>query len=322
MLSRREVLITAAAAGAAEVIRPWSTVLASASKPVTPVKFDVPAGACDCHVHIFGDPQRFPFSSSRTYTPQLASVEEMRVLHRALHTDRVVVVHPSVYGTDNSCTLDAVKQLGSSARAIAVIDDKTAEAALDDMDHAGVRGIRINLETNGQADPAVARQRFEASVRHIKGRKNWHIQVYARLSVIEAIADLIQTAPMPVVFDHFGGAKAARGVAQPGFESLLKLLRSGKAYVKISGAYRSSTLGPDYPDLVPLAKALIAANPQRILWGTDWPHPSQVPGRKTEISPPFQIDDGYLFNQLTVWAPEAAIRTTILVENPAELYGF
>jgi predicted TIM-barrel fold metal-dependent hydrolase len=286
------------------------------------VKFEVPAGACDCHVHVFGDPQRFPFSPSRTYTPEPSSVEELRALHRALHLERVVVVNPSVYGTDNSCTLDAVKQLGSSARAIAVIDDKIPEAAIDDMDRAGVRGIRINLETSGQVDPAVARQSFKAGVERIKGRKNWHIQVYARLSVIEATADLIAAAPMPVVFDHFGGAKAALGVAQPGFETLLKLLRSGTAYVKISGAYRSSTLAPDYPDVAPLAKALIAENPKRILWGTDWPHPSQVPDRKTEISPLFQIDDGRLFNQLAAWAPEAATRASILVENPARLYGF
>jgi predicted TIM-barrel fold metal-dependent hydrolase len=324
MLSRREVLIASGAASAAAVLRPWTTVLASASQPVTPVKFEVPAGACDCHVHVFGDPERFPFSPSRTYTPEPASVEELRALHRAMHLERVVVVNPSVYGTDNSCTLDAVKQLGLSARAIAVIDDKTPEAAIDDMDRAGVRGIRINLETNGQADPAVARQSFKAGVERIKGRKNWHIQVYARLSVIEAIADLIAiaAAPMPVVFDHFGGAKAALGVSQPGFETLLKLVRSGTAYVKISGAYRSSTLAPDYSDVAPLAKALIAENPKRILWGTDWPHPSQVPGRKVEISPLFQIDDGRLFNQLAAWAPETATRASILVENPARLYGF
>ena len=241
-----------------------------------------------------------------------------------MHLERVVVVNPSVYGTDNSCTLDAVKQLGSSARAIAVVDDKTPEAAIDAMDRAGVRGIRINLETGGQTDPAVARQSFKAGVERIKGRKNWHIQVYARLSVIEAIADLIAiaAAPMPVVFDHFGGAKAALGVSQPGFETLLKLVRSGTAYVKISGAYRSSTLAPDYSDVAPLAKALIAENPKRILWGTDWPHPSQVPGRKVEISPLFQIDDGRLFNQLAAWAPETATRASILVENPARLYGF
>ena len=327
MLSRREILITAAAAGAAAIIRPRSDVgaLASrrtASQPATPVNFDVPPGACDCHVHIFGDPQRYPFSPTRTYTPESASVEDLRILHRALHTDRVVLVNPSVYGTDNSCTLDAVKQLGSSARAIAVIDEKAPDAALDDMERAGVRGIRINLETSGEADPVVARQRFLAGVARITSRKTWHIQVYARLVLIEAIADLIKTAPMPVVLDHFGGAKAALGVAQPGFQTLLQLVRSGNAYVKISGAYRSSTQAPDYLDVVPLAKALIAANPQRILWGTDWPHPSTAAGRKADISPLLQIDDGRLFNQLTVWAPEAALRKTILVDNPAKLYGF
>jgi predicted TIM-barrel fold metal-dependent hydrolase len=273
-------------------------------------------------VHVFGDPQRFPFSPSRTYTPEPASVEELRKLHRALHTDRVVVVNPSVYGTDNSCTLDAVQHLGASARGIAVIDDKTPEAALDEMDRVGVRGIRINVETGGETDPAVARQRFHAGVERIRGRKNWHVQVYARVSVIEGIAALVEAAPMPVVFDHFGGAKAALGVTQPGFGTLLQLVRSGKAYVKISGAYRSSTLAPDYPDVVPLAKALLAENPRRILWGTDWPHPSQVPGRKMEISPLLPIDDGRLFNQLAVWAPDAALRKAILVENPARLYGF
>ena len=322
MVLRREFLITAVATSAAAVVGPWARVLASASQPATPVNFDVPAGACDCHVHVFGEPQRFPFSPSRTYTPELASIGEMRVLHRALHTDRVVIVNPSVYGTDNSCTLDAAKRLGSSARAIAVIDEKTPDAALDEMDRVGVRGIRVNLETRGQTDPALAHQLFQAGVERIKQRKNWHMQVYARLSVIEAIQDAIKAAPMPVVLDHFAGAKAALGPAQPGFATVLQLLRSGVVYVKISGAYRSSILAPDYPDVVPLAQALIAANPRRILWGTDWPHPSQVPGRKTEISPLFQIDDGRLFNQLTVWSPQASERKMILVDNPANLYGF
>jgi predicted TIM-barrel fold metal-dependent hydrolase len=328
MLARRQMMITAAAATAATIIRPWKHASAfapqpgTASQPATPVNFDVPAGACDCHVHIFGDPQRFPFSSTRTYTPESASVKELRALHRALHAVRVVVVNPSVYGTDNSCTLDAIQQLGPNARAIAVIDEKTPAAALDNMERVGVRGVRINLETGGQADPAVARQRFQTGVACINGRKNWHIQVYARLPLIETIADLIKAAPTPVVLDHFGGAKAALGVAQPGFESLLQLIRSGKAYVKISGAYRSSTLAPDYPDVVPLAKALISANPQRILWGTDWPHPSTAPGRKTDISPLLQIDDGRLLNQFAIWAPEPSVRKTILVDNPAKLYGF
>jgi predicted TIM-barrel fold metal-dependent hydrolase len=130
---------------------------------------------------------------------------------------------------------------------------------------------------------------------------------------------------VPTVFDHFGGAQAALGPAQPGFADLVDLVRSGKAYVKISGAYRASTQAPDYPDVAPLARALIAANAERIVWGTDWPHPNSVtgPGRKvTDISPLWQIDDGAVMNQLPVWAPEAATRKTILVDNPARLYGF
>jgi len=135
----------------------------------------------------------------------------------------------------------------------------------------------------------------------------------------------VLAAPVPVVFDHFGGAQAELGVGQPGFADLVELVKSGKAYVKISGAYRASKLAPDYPDVVPLAKLLIAANPDRIVWGTDWPHPDSVtpPGKKvTDVTPLLQIDDGALLNRLPVWAPDQAIRTKILVENPARLYGF
>jgi predicted TIM-barrel fold metal-dependent hydrolase len=322
MLSRREVLIGAATAGAAAIIRPMTSVLASASQPSTPVNFAVPAGVCDSHTHIFGDPQRFPFTPARIYTPELASIDEMRSLHRALHTDRVVVVHPSVYGTDNACTLDAIKQLGSGARGIALIDDKTPDTALDEMDRSGIRGVRINLETAGLTDPALARQRLKDAIERIRGR-NWHVQIYTRLSVIESLAGQVLAAPVPVVFDHFGGAQAALGIRQPGFDTFLKLVHDGKACVKISAAYRISKQAPDYPDVAPLAKALIAANPQRILWGTDWPHPAQVPGRNpTEITPLLPIDDGRLFNQFAVWAQDAAQRKTILVDNPAKLYGF
>jgi predicted TIM-barrel fold metal-dependent hydrolase len=324
MISRRDVLIGATAAGATALVRGEAPVFARTSQPSTPVNFDVPAGACDCHTHVFGDPRRFPFAASRTYTPEQATVAEMRALHRALHTGRVVIVNPSVYGADNACTLDGIKQLGSTARGIAVIDEKTPESALDEMDRAGIRGIRINLETAGQSDPAVARQRFQVAVDRIKRRGKWHIQVYTRLSVIEGIKEQVMAAPMPVVFDHFGGAQAALGIGQPGFESLLNLVRTGKAYVKLSAPYRSSTQPPDYADVAPLAKALIAANPQRMLWGSDWPHPASPVAHRpvTEITPLWQVDDGRILNQFAVWAPDAALRKTILVENPAKLYGF
>jgi predicted TIM-barrel fold metal-dependent hydrolase len=284
----------------------------------------MPAGACDCHTHIHGDIEKFPMFAGRVYTPEPASPEEMSSLHKALHIDRVVIVTPSVYGTDNSATLFGIKARGATARGVAVIDDKTPESDLDTMNQAGIRGIRLNLATGGVNDPSVGRPRFLAAVERVKSR-NWHVQLYTNLEMITAIKDLVAASPVPVVFDHFGGAQAELGTGQPGFSDLLDLVKSGKAHVKISGAYRSSKLAPDYSDAAPLARALIAANPERIVWGTDWPHPNSVtpPGRKpTELTPLFQIDDGRLLNQLPLWAPDAAIRKTILVDNPARLYGF
>ena len=313
-----------AAAGAALLARRTTAVRAAASQPSTPVRFALPAGACDCHTHIFGDAQHFPQAADRVYTPEPASIEEMRTLHRALRMERVVIVQPSIYATDNACTLDAVRQLGSRARAVAVIDDQVSAAALDAMHEAGVRGIRINLATSGQTDPAAAGHRLQTAVEQLKGRP-WHIQMYTTLPIVDAIRDQVAASPIPVVFDHFGGAQASLGTGQPGFDALLTLVRSGKAYVKISGAYRSSNAPPDYADVAPLAKALIAANLQRIVWGSDWPHPdsSKVAGRAaTDVAPLQPIDDGRLLNQLEAWAPSAAQRNAILADNPARLYGY
>jgi len=300
------------------------TGFAKASQPSTPVNFDIPAKACDCHTHIFGDPAKFPFWPGRSYTPETALPEEMSALHRALHMERVVIVTPSVYGTDNSATLYGMKARGANARGIVVIDEKTPESSLDAMTKAGVRGIRLNLATSGQNDPAVARQRFRAAADRMQ-RRGWHIQMYTTPAVISGIKDLVSDSPVPVVFDHFGGAQAALGLEQPGFADLVELVRSGRAYVKISGAYRASNRAPDYADVAPFARAFIAANTDRIVWGTDWPHPnsSRAAGRPaTDVAPLLQIDDGRLLNQLAVWAPDPAIRKKILVDNPTRLYGF
>jgi predicted TIM-barrel fold metal-dependent hydrolase len=288
------------------------------------VTFQMPAGACDCHTHIHGDPTVLPFFAGRVYTPEVALPEAMAALHRALHIQRVVIVTPSVYGTDNSATLYGMRARGADARGVAVIDDTTPEDALDAMHRAGVRGIRLNLATVGTHDPAIGRRQLQAAVERVRHR-GWHVQIYTTLPMIAAIKDLVAAAPIPIVFDHFGGARAELGSRQPGFAELVDLVRSGRAYVKISGAYRASTLAPDYADVVPLARALIAANPERIVWGTDWPHPDAAtrPGRKpTDVNPPLPIDDARLLSQLPVWAPEAGVRQRILVDNPAELYGF
>ena len=321
VMTRREALIRACAAG---VLLGGRASFAKASQPVTAVKFDVPASACDCHTHIFADPRQFPYSPGRTYTPEMALPEEMSALHRALHIDRVVIVTPSVYGTDNSATLFGMKARGVNARGVAVIDKETREEDIEAMAEAGTRGVRLNLVSAGQIDPVVARRRFLVAAERIKSR-HWHIQIYATLGLVSGLKDAVRDSPTPVVFDHFGGAQAALGVQQPGFADLVELVQSGKAYVKLSGAYRSSKQAPDYADVVPLAKALIAANADRILWGTDWPHPATAApsgGQPTDVTPLLQIDDGRLLNQLVVWAPDPAMRKKILVDNPAVLYGF
>jgi len=319
-MTRREVSIGTFAAG---VLIGSRIGFGKASQPITPLKFDVPLNACDCHTHIF-DPRQFPYSPDRTYTPEAALPEEMSALHRALHVDRVVIVTPSVYGTDNSATLFGIRASGRNARGVAVIDDKTQESDLDMMAKAGIRGIRLNFVTAGETDLGSARRRVTWAIDRLKGR-NWHIQIYARPVVISGLKGAIQDSPVPVVFDHFGGAQANFGVEQPGFSDLVQLVASGKAYVKLSGAYRASRQGPDYPDVIPLAKAFIAANQERVLWGTDWPHPGTSPpagGQRTDLTPFLQIDDGRLLNQLAVWAPDPVMRRKILVDNPARLYGF
>jgi predicted TIM-barrel fold metal-dependent hydrolase len=318
MLTRRGMLGQVAAGGA------WAlgSGVAAAAIGGTATNFPIPRGACDCHVHVFGAAAQFPFAERRTYTPPPASVEQLLELQRDLHMDRVVVVQPSVYGTDNACTMDGVKRMGSRARGIVVIDKSTPRAALQEMASAGARGIRLNLNTAGVFDPNTAKQQLDTVAEQLRGL-NWHVQMFVALSVISALTDYFKQYPYPVVFDHFGQPKAPEGVGQPGFANLLDLVKSGHAYVKISGAYRVSTQPPAYADATPLAQALVAANPDRIVWGTDWPHPNGASARSiNEIATPFPIDDGLLLNELPKWVPDAATRKKILVDNPARLYGF
>ncbi len=321
MLSRRNVLKTAGVAGVAALAGPIKTAFATAAQPATPVNFSVPAGACDSHACVIGDPARFPFAVDRGYTPETASLEELRSVYRALHIDRVVFVQPSFYGTDNSCILDAVKRIGRQARAVVIARDDISAAELEQMRGSGVCGI-ISAAVEGQADAESARHRFKIAVERAN-RYGWHVEFHGHLSEIEAIQEQVMASPVPVIFDHFGGAQPERGLSQPGFDTLLKLVRGGKAYVDVSAPYRISKQSPDYPDVVPLAKAIIAANPERITWGTGWPHPERAPGHAlTEISPLYQIDDGRNLNLLATWTSGPAQLKLALVENPARLYGF
>ena len=319
MLTRREILGRLAAS----VLIGVRTVRARAAQPATPVTFDVPAGACDCHTHVFPDPAKFPYFSGRVYTPESAEPEELAALHRSLRIQRVVIVTASVYGTDNSSTLYGLKARGADARGVAVINEQTPETDLDAMHRAGMRGIRLNFSTGGTNNIEVGRQRFQGAVERVQ-RRGWHIQVATNLAMIAALKAEIAVSPVPVVIDHFGNARAALGVEQPGFSELVELVRSGKAYVKISASH-SISQRPDLADVVPLARALIAANSDRILWGTDWPHPNPASppgGKPTDVTPLRAIDDAFVLNQLPVWTPDAAIRKKILVTNPARLYQF
>jgi len=285
--------------------------------------FEVPSGACDCHVHVFGPVERFPFAPGRVYTPGSASVEDLLALQRALHLERVVIVQASSYGADNACTVDALQRLGARARGVAGIDAATSDTLLRDMHQAGVRGVRVNLETYGKHDPAVARELLADAARRV-APLGWHVQIYTNLSVLDSLHEAIRSLPVPLVIDHFGRADAARGVSQPGFAALVSLVRSGKAYVKLSAPHRVSGQ-PDHADAAVIARALIESNPDRMLWGTDWPHSGGRPGvpRRPEVIEPFtRVDDGAALNRLGSWVPDAVRLRKILAENPARLYGF
>ena len=292
-----------------------------AAQPATPLNFVMPDDACDCHTHIHGAVEAFPYFAGRVYSPGPALPEEMAVLHQALGIRRVVIVTPSVYGGDNAATLYGMRARGADARGVAVLDEQVSARELDLMHAAGIRGMRINLHTGGTSDPRLARQRFKTAAQRMQAR-GWHIQIFTTLDMVVALQDDIAASPVPVVLDHFGGAQAAGGVRQAGFDVLLSLLGCGNVYVKISGAYRCSTRAPDYADCTLLAQALIAANADRIVWGSDWPHPHSAVQDAARPAPFYAIDDGRLLNQLADWAPDAALRRKILVDNPAQLYDF
>lgn len=306
------------------MFRHEGTAHAAAAQPRTKVSFLVPPGSIDCAVHVYNDPKRHPFWEGRTYTPEPATVPELKQMMRALGVDRVVVVQASTYGTDNTIVIDSIRELGSGARGVAVIDDKTTEASLDDMHRGGVRGIRLSLGNQGVTDLAGAKERLKIANDRMKKRQGWSVLISGSPETWQALRVDLAAVSVPIVIDHFGEPRVSDGIGQPGFAAVLGLVKSGKAYVKFSNA-DTLTRQPDLSDVTPFAKALIAANPQRVVWGTAWPHPSAgaVPGRKsTDIAVHRQIDDGQVMNMLAVWAPDAALRKIILVDNAARLYDF
>ena len=286
----------------------------------------LPAYGCDCHVHVFGPFDRFPLDPKRAYTPGPASVEELSALLKRLGLRRVVVVQASPQGDDNACLIDALQRINASgelqARGVAVISEQTSDAQLRAMHEAGVRGVRVNLESAGEHDPEVGRALMSWAADRVAPLQ-WHVQTYTTLQVIASMADTLMDLPVPVVIDHFGRATAAKCVQQPGFDKLLALVASGRAYVKLSAAQRISDL-PDHPDAQVIAQALVAANPQRMLWGTDWPHPGAWPGRprSPDVIEPFHpIDDQRALQRISEWV-SAEHWLALLETNPTRLYDF
>jgi len=269
-------------------------------------KLMAPANACDCHMHIYD--AKYPTAPSATLKPPDALVADYKLLQKRIGTTRNVVVTPSTYGTDNRVTLDAMAQIGATARGVAVVDTSVADAELKRMNGLGIRGIRFNLVQAG----ATTIEMIEPLSKRVNDL-GWHIQIHMKGEQIAGIEDLLMRVPSPIVFDHLGRLAQPNALDSPGFKTISKLINKGKTWVKLSGAYQDSKVGPPgYFDTVSVARAYVKAAPERMVWASDWPHP-------TEKEKP---NDAVLFDLLAEWAPDPAARTAILVKNPATLYGF
>jgi predicted TIM-barrel fold metal-dependent hydrolase len=260
-------------------------------------------------------------AANRPYTPPEATIAQLKAMHARLGITRTVLVQPSFYGTDNSCMLDALAQLGNSARAVAVIALNTPDQTLREMDAKGVRGIRINLESAGNRDPKAAAAMLSAFGKKV-APLNWHVQIYTVATVIDKLVNAIIDMPVPVVIDHFGMPGGAEGTNFKGSQAVVDLAHARKAYVKLSGEYRFSKM-PLGDEVKRLAQTLIYAARDRMLWGSDWPHTQTIPGHPAnEPTPFYKIDDAAYLKALTEWYPDETTRKMILVDNPAKLYRF
>ncbi|CAM2178531.1 2-pyrone-4,6-dicarboxylate hydrolase [Burkholderia orbicola] len=284
--------------------------------------FRIPPNACDCHVHVIGHHSRYPMLPDRVYTPPEASVTDLRMHLAQLGMSRVVLIQPSFYGVDNSCLVDTLQELGNVARGIAVINSSTPDEMLQVLVANGVKGVRVNLESIGLHDPAAARNALKALARRI-APLGWHIQIYATSHVIAASAEVIVGLGVPVVLDHFALVQTSYALTQSLLAPIVDLVRSGYAYVKLSAPYRISKGAPNYDDVCPIARLFVEANPSQIVWASDWPHTDRAPNKRpTDVSSFRLVDDVYMLNQFLNWVPEPELRQSILVSNPAKLYGF
>ena len=310
-IDRRRLMKTAgamalaAAAGAVRSEQAFAQQVPWSSGTESP-KLKAPANACDCHMHIYD--AKYPTDPKATLKPADALVADYKLLQKRIGTSRNVVVTPSTYGTDNRVTLDAIAQIGPTARGVAVVDATVTDTELKRLNDLGIRGIRFNLVQAG----ATTAEMIEPLSRRVNDL-GWHIQIHMKGEQIAGIEDLLLRVPSPIVFDHLGRLAQPNALDNPGFKTISKLIDKGRTWVKLSGAYVDTKVGPPtYSDTVAVARAYIKAAPERMVWASDWPHP-------TEKDKP---DDAVLFDLLAEWAPEEAMRTRILVQNPATLYGF
>jgi predicted TIM-barrel fold metal-dependent hydrolase len=284
-------------------------------RPVSRPKVPPPPDACDTHAHVFGPALLFPYTADRSYTPPDAPLDIYLGMLDTIGFTRGVLVQGSAHGRDNSAMLDALERQPARLRGVAVADADIASADLRQWHRLGVRGLRFNhFFRDGQLHyrggvPLTSAQTFAPVMKEL----GWHLQLWIDVKDLPETIPVLKSLGLPVVIDHMGRTDARAGTATPGFQSLLRAVSDGWCWSKLSGAHRISQDAPDYPDARPFHQALVAANPERLVWGGDWPHP-RVEGEMP--------DAGHLFELFQAWTPDLATRHRILVSNPAKLYDF
>ena len=270
--------------------------------------YRMPPGACDAHCHVFGPADRFPYAPDRAYTPPDAPYEDLVRLHRVLGVERAVIVHASCHGSNMRVTLDAIARSGGAMRGVAVVDPGVTDGDLAALDAGGIRGVRFNFvkHLGGMPDMAF----FERVLSQVEPL-GWHVVLHLDAEDVVELAPRIARIRVPFVVDHMGRVKAKNGLDQAPFRQLLELMRNPLAWVKICGAERVSSTGAPFRDAVPFARALVEAAPDRVLWGTDWPHPN-IAGDMP--------NDGDLVDLLAEAVEDEALRRRVLVDNPTRLY--
>jgi 2-pyrone-4,6-dicarboxylate lactonase len=284
----------------------------------------LPPGAADCHMHVFGPFDRYPLAAERAYNVAEAPLDAHERMKRQVGLERTVLVQASGHGMDNRAMLAALDVLGKRGRGIAVIPLESSQNELESLHPAGVRGVRLNLATlasRHSGDPASLLERYARLVAPL----GWHVQVFAPPQTLLLLEQPIERCPVPVVIDHMGLPDAAAGIEQPSFRALLRLMQCTHVWTKLAGADRITRSSGRLRDAVPFMRALAAAAPDRLVWGSDWPNIGFHSGTQVHgdaALPHRELDAGELLDVLAEAVPDAAVRTAILAANPARLYGF